>query len=231
MKRFLLWAVAVAVICSTAAFGQTQITLGGSTNNVQFAGLGAGNPNQVAVTFLGTCGKTGGVTNTCVSGTAAGTGALLSGPAPWEIIDVKHAVKITMTFVGAGSWSVSQTGNLLFEYGTGGSLLSGNLQLLTFSQLAGDNLGNFNTQATVNLTNLSGSLAPIFSPLGGKLNFAVLFKQGTPNVATLLGTTNIIKAKVDHGAVHPTPEPSSIALFGSGLVAVGGFLRRRILQA
>lgn len=231
MRKFLFWAVALAVISSTAAFGQTQISLGGSTNNVQFKGLGAGSPTQVAVSFLGTCGKTGGITNTCVSGTAAGTGALLSGPAPWQIVNVKNAVSITMTFIGAGSWSVAQTGDLLFKYGKGGSLLTGNLQLLSFSQLPGDNLGNFNTQAVVNLTNLSGSLASIFSPSGAKLNFAVLFKQGTPNVATLLGTTNKITAKVDHGAIHPTPEPSSIALFGSGLFALGGFLRRRLFQA
>ncbi len=231
MKRFLFWAVAIAVIGSTAAFGQTQISLGGSTNKVQFQGMGAGSPNQVAVSFLGACGKTGGIANACISGSAIGTGALSSGPAPWQIVDVQNAVKITMTFISGGSWSVAQTGDLLFKYGKNGSLLMGNLQLLSFSQLAGDNLGNFNTQAVVNLTNLSGTLAPIFSSAGAKLNFAVLFRQGTPNVATLLGTTNIIKAPVDHGAIHPTPEPSSIALFGSGLFALGGFLRRRLFQA
>ncbi len=43
-------------------------------------------------------------------------------------------------------------------------------------------------------------------------------------------TTNSATATVSAGEVTPTPEPGTLALFGSGLVALGGLIRRKLLQ-
>jgi len=221
-------ASAVLALGATPASAQTQITIGGSTQSVTFTGEGAGSPTTVDVT-LGTCSA-----GTCtLSGSAFGTGGLASGPAAYSITTADTNA-ITMTFLGGGLWSVAQTDVITFCYGGAavcdGSLLTGSLTLLTFSQGAGSATGEFNSTATANLVVTGGSLAGVFTAAGGILTVTVNVVTGA-NVSTLLGTTGTLSGPILSGNLTPTPEPGSMVLLGSGLLALGTGLRRRIWRS
>jgi len=54
----------------------------------------------------------------------------------------------------------------------------------------------------------------------------------TKNITTLLGTTTSTRGTFTGGQLTPTPEPSAFAIFllGSGMLLIGGLLRRRTSQ-
>jgi len=200
-----------------SALAQTQISLGGSTQNVTLVTNGSGG----ATVTLGSC--SGG---TCtLSGTAFGTGALSSGPAAYSITTASTN-SITMSWNGS-IWNVSQSDPIYFCYGGSGScdgsLLTGTLTLGTFGQ-AGQT-GTFNTQLTGNLAITGGSLASLFPNNLGMLSFTV----DLPNATDLSTSEGQFAGSISSGELKPTPEPATLGLLGSGLMLLGGAIRRRFI--
>jgi len=173
----------------------------------------------------------------CVTAGAESSGIFGNNTGFYEL-DFSAASPITITSTGGGNFSVAQNGNnpIAFQFNsaalmTGTNFLSGNLQLVSLQQTANTSTGSFNENLVANLTNLSGSLASLFGPPGsgaiGRINIeftssvdlSLLGGLGQPTTAT---------AFVSASDITPTPEPSSIALLGSGLLALGGYLRRRL---
>lgn len=200
-----------------SAFAQTQITLGGSTQNATFVSNGSG---SVSVT-LGSC--SGG---TCtLSGQAFGTGALSSGPAAYSITTAETNT-IGMTWNGS-QWLVSQSAPINFCYGgsgsCNGSLLTGTITLNDFAQ--GVSSGEFNSALDANLAITGGSLAPVFTSAGGVLSFTIKLK-GVPDLSTNQGS---FSGRILSGNITPTPEPTTLGLLGTGLMVLGGAIRRRFV--
>ena len=159
-------------------------------------------------------------------GIAFGTGNLnppLSGI--YTILQNGASVNYTGVSCGASCYSLSQTGNLIFDYGTAknkGSLLTGMLQLLNVTQTG--NTGNFNENLPVNLIITGGSLASKFGS-NGILQMTLAFKSGT----SLANLSSQIGAWINSGTVRPAsaaPEPSSLLMLGTGLVAIAGLMRK-----
>jgi hypothetical protein len=210
------------LVCVGSANAQTQITLGGSTQAITFTGLGSGNTTQEAIT-LGHC-----VGATCtLGGTAFGTGGVTSGPAPYSLTSTLGSLVMTLANSVTGLWTVAQSAPILFSYGMGGSLLTGDLNLLTFQETPGTKQGTFNVNETANLAITGGSLAGAFGS-NGVADVLITFTT-TANVISLLGTTNSLSATDSSGELIPTPEPSGFAIFllGAGTLLIGSLLRRR----
>jgi PEP-CTERM motif len=145
--------------------------------------------------------------------------------------------------LGPGSFTLVEEGssNTYMSMGTiplelnGGSLLTGVLDLVNFTQTG--LTGSSNTSLLANLDITGGSYCP---PSGtGTCGLG----SGLVNLNFLLGSSNPIALDPTTGVVTGgtlvtpprniavTPEPGTMLLFGSGLFALGGILRRRMRAA
>ncbi len=209
------------------AKAQTEITITGGAGGVAFTGEGSSSTTQEKVT-LGKCTGT-----TCVvKGTGSGTGMLASGPAKYTLTSTLGTIFMTLINATLGEWSVTQTAPILFSYGTGGSLLTGDLNLLSFEQAPGSHSGVFNYNGVADLTITGGSLAGAFTSAGGILTVDLIMHANN-NVMSVLGTRKTVGGSITGGQLLPTPEPNAAAIFllGAGMLLAGSLLRRRSTQS
>jgi len=205
---------------SPSASAQSQITLGASAGTLTFTGEDS--PTSIGLSLGTPCGS-------CIA-TQSGT------PNGYYVITGSPTITLTETSAAGPTtnWSVAQSGGpLTFEFcstpdcsGAGNKVyLSGTLSLDTLTQ-TGKN-GQFNYNSVANLTVTGGTEAALWgSEAIGVLNLS--FSSST-NLGSLLNNDNSVSGvKIGSGTIDPTPEPSSMLLFGTGLLACGVFLRRRL---
>jgi hypothetical protein len=211
----------------TIASAQNTINLMGSASTLTFTGESSA--STIGLTLGTLCPNQG--QGLCK---AEETG----GPSGHYSITGSAAITLTLTNSSAGEWSVSQTGPLTFSFcsnagcaGVGNIIyLSGDLQLEDIVQSPGAKVGMFNYTEQVNLANLTGTLAASWGS-GGIVDLNLKFASHT-NIESLLNedsTHKVKNVKIGSGTLDPTPEPGSMLLFGSGLLALGMVLRRRLL--
>jgi hypothetical protein len=144
-------------------------------------------------------------------------------------------ITLTLSSLAAGTWTVGQSAPLTFSFcsnidckgASNVTYLTGELQLENIVQTPGAKVGTFNYTSSDNLTDLSGTLASSFGS-SGVLGLNLQFSSNK-NIETLLDNDKKISGvRIGSGTVDPTPEPSSMLLFGSGFLAFGAILRRRL---
>jgi hypothetical protein len=145
--------------------------------------------------------------------------------------------------LGPGTFTLIEEGtsNTYTSLGTiplelnGGSLLTGVLDLVSFTQTSF--MGTTNTSLMANLDITGGSYCPPSGTgtcgLGSGLVF-LNFLLGSSNPIALDPTNGLVTGGTLITPPHDiavTPESGTMLLFGSGLFALGGILRRRMRTA
>jgi hypothetical protein len=137
---------------------------------------------------------------------------------------------VTLTQSTPGNYTASSTPLTLTLAGSGGTTgnLTGTVDLVSFQQ--GSFVGTFNNAfvANVTVTSASGSLVG-YAGNSGALLLTLVLPTSTQIDDLGNGNSRVIAGGV--GFMLPTPEPVSMLLFGSGLLALGGVIRRRLHTA
>jgi hypothetical protein len=234
MKKLLLAFLTVAVLTATvpSMVAQDNIVLYTSfANSLKFTGTGSGGFSMSFNNKGGTVGQ------------ARGFGPNIGGPTScggspcfgtYKFIQKNGAGgSITSTLITPGcnavcNWSIAMAKDaLLFDFGPGGGhnhgqWLQGNVVFESFTQTASGGL--FHDTMVADLHNLTGLLAAYF-PNGALLDLTLKFTTGQDLSQLALGKS--VSDGIGGGDVTQTPEPGTMALIGSGILLLGGYLRKR----
>jgi len=223
---FVLSLVMIAVCTATA---QDAITLGATgSNTTNFAGTGSGN---------GTLS----LTSDPLEAIMLGGDVFNSGPAPFGLTEAAGST-LNETLTDTDTWSIVHSARMTFSSGLGGSLLEGNLELLSLTGTG--KTGQFDTTLVLDPTDLGGSPARLSSPPGAVAQLGVLGAGWELRAAVSKREIFPVALRFKshhpphpplpfhpHAFPDPTPEPTSMLLLGSGLLVLGALVRRRRRQA
>jgi len=192
------------------------MAFGASTANAQTT-VNFNTTSATGITF--TSAGTGGLVTANVNATGSATSSLPTGDYTYTLV----GGPATLTPIGAGDYTASNTPITLTLAGTdvtGG--LTGTVGLIDLSQSGLGGIVNYNFLANVIVTAASGTLGEFASAGSGTLNLALKLSSMTP-----IDDLTSASASISSGSLTPSPEPSTMLLFGSGLLLLGGFLRRQ----
>ena len=219
MHHFVRVVIAMAsllLLLPVAAGAQTQITIGPSTGgSVEFTNEGVG---TAAISFLGSCGANA----NCVHGDAY----IGSSAGSYDMWITGNNPLLTATS-SPDVFAVNMNGGTLnFSFSVGSSSITGTIQLTTLK----DGTDAPQILGTLTVSSATGVFAALWK--AGNivpLDLTISLPQGNPFVGTVVnGGAKGTNGTVSSGEIISAPEPTSIALIGSGLLAVGTMLKRRL---
>jgi hypothetical protein len=215
------WSPLLLFVClvSLTALGfgsQTPVILGNSdTGQMLFTNTG---PNSADMSFTGTCGAT----PDCLSGFGY-YGSNVGNYSMW--FAGGGSGHLALGSPTSGVYPLSMGGNTIdftFSYGT--SFLDGTVTL--FNVTDGSNAPRFLGGLDITSSNIPGFVD------GGYANLDFnAYLGNNPRIDQVFsGQAHSTEGPLSSGELVPasTPEPSSLALFGSGVLGLAGLLRRKL---
>jgi hypothetical protein len=201
MRRAL---VVSAVLAIAVAFSLATASASSSTVNLL-------TPTTGTIAFSQSGGSPEMVITT-LTGSAAGTG-VLAGATSYTLSSGSPLV-----FTASGPHDYATTGTLSFEL-NGGSFLTGTLSGISLEQIGRLVILTATLTVSGGSSGLSGAQVAIIIDL--------------PSGTSLSGLTGVEFGgfSVGEGLGSVTPEPSTMLLFGSGLLVFAGFCRRKSTQS
>ena len=208
--RKLMIALALSVVAFTF----------GSMNVLAQTGLTLGSNSSGAVTF--SAGGSSMSVGSGIDGSVAGNGALSGVTGTYSITGGPVALTLVSSVPSVFA-EYNASGTFGFDVTSGATtLLKGTLSLVQLVQVF--STGVTNPTLDVDLTLTGGTLTLPGEPFSNDLGISQIML----NLSGLgfLPTSSGGGARLSSGTIDPTPEPVSMLLFGSGLLAVGVFARR-----
>ena len=214
--RMLFVFASTVVLVGISSATTTEIILGQSSpGQVLFTNTGL---NSVGMSFTGTCGTT----QDCLSG----LGYYVSSGG------VSNAGTYEMWITGGAPSLGSPAGDVYpvdmngatinFLFGFGSSFLDGTITLEDV--IAGSNDPGFSGGLYITKTNIPGFTSGGYTDL----DFNVYLGNNPPINNVYAGNAPSTMGPISSGEFAPAPEPSSIALFGSGVFGLAVTLKRKL---
>jgi len=206
---------AILLLFGSSAMAQTQVTIGpSSTGTATFTGSGCPAASCLTVNL----GTFTGVADLVIGGVSQTPGHYTLDISSFTVTSGNGGATFTPTSVPATS---------TFSFTNGTDAFSGTVNVTEIA----DDTHSPRFVATLTITSCSGtgdfctSLWP--KPSVVSMDFTITLGSNPVLGSLWNNTATTTSGKVSSGEVLPAPEPVSMLLFGSGLLAVGAALRRR----
>jgi hypothetical protein len=199
------------VLVAACAVAQTQITIGAGTGgSIEFSGAG-----QTQLSLIGSCSQTNCIQGDAYLGSNVGTYTMwISGNNP--IVSATGTPNVFAVNMNGGTMN--------FNFLSGSSAINGTIQLTSVASTSAPQF-----IGTLTVSGSSGIFAALWK--AGNvvpLDFTVSLPPGSSLVSQVVnGQAGSTFGSISSGEILAAPEPATIALIGSGLLAIGGVLKRR----
>jgi PEP-CTERM motif len=216
MRKFFIsmgFVMLAAIVGSSSASAQSITTLGTASSTTVSFTTGVGTTGMAVLATTGNAGFS--------------SGPLLTAATSWSIAPGSLTFTPNFNFGAAGTYTVSGTLNFTLKDASSATILTGTL---TFpdAELSIKSSGDLLT-LNANLAITGGSICtanPAVCGSGAENSVQLTVLLSGNHAMGRFGSGN---ATIGNAANLVTPEPTSMLLFGTGLLAFGGILRRKLL--
>lgn len=239
VRKVMLFSTAAlaAVALSVSPVFADQLTLGGD-GTATFTGTGSSSGDVITIMTTGTAGGCA-AGSTCIGSDSTGsfesplgtnvfTGASwsFSVPSVPPMLSLLAPTSIGTTYV----YGIDQNGGQMSAFsfsGGGGDTVTGMVDWTSLVQ-TGPASATFNGTLVVSSVTGTGSAGATFLadfPMGDSLPLDYTFSM-SGELSSIVGSTGFSTGQASSGEVQGAPEPTTLVLYGAGMLLIGSFFRK-----